>query len=360
MNVTAHPTIRSLPFCIRHSATPRRLRSGFGTRRSRALTLVEIVVVIVVIAILAAAILTASSSLLNKSRSNNTQAVLQIVSDAVEEFKREQTARPTISQAKQNKRAGVGDPTKDKVLYADRYGAYPPDELEVFSPAGLRGSVPAPAGRTNSLAAGGAVIVPAPDWPPMRFYKDGTPADIVEHRDQCAMIVAIETLSESANSILDRIPDKNRSPGALSVDGQTPALFLDRPGGAAAVPDRWDPDDHQIRYILDDWGMPISYFAQRDGRPELPNPIQSSNHDGWNEASTEFIRLNGGSPVVMSYGPNGKDQLTKDAMDPNANASLVGDFEKNDDEMINDPLNDDNVYANPALREKLAKGIKAP
>jgi hypothetical protein len=198
----------------------------------------------------------------------------------------------------------------------------------------------------------------------MRFYKNGTADDAVEHRDMLAMVVAIETLSESASAILDRIPDKNRSAGALSADGTTPALFLDRPGGTTGA---WDPNDHQIRYILDDWGMPISYLAQRDWQPVSGTftPIPSNNHNDWNRASTEIIRLNGGQPVIFSCGPNGKDQLTSAAMGANAGAAtLMGDMHPaapgpDDQEfVIDNPYNDDNVYSNPALKEKLAKGIK--
>jgi len=331
------------------------------SRLRRALTLVELLIVIIVIGILVSSILVASSGFINKGRTNNTQALLQIVADAVEEFKREQSVKPTITRAKQQKRAGAGDLSKTQVFYTDRYGLYPPDELEVFTALGLRGSAAPPDSRT--LAAGGAEVV-APGssalWEAMRFYKDGVdPAkDALENRDQAAMIVAIETLSESASSILDRIPDKNRSAGVMSADGKTPALFLDRPGGTSGS---WDPNDHQIRYILDDWAMPISYLSERDWKPVSATfkPIPSSNNsESWNEASTEFIRMNGGQPIIMSYGPNGKDQLTKDAMGADAKASLVGDFENLDDHVVNDPLNDDNVYSNPAFKEKLAKGIK--
>ncbi len=337
-------SIRHSAFDIRHS------------RRRSALTLVELLIVIVVIGILVSSILVASSGFINKGRTNNTQSVLQIVADAVEEFKREQTAKPTITRAKQTKNPSVGDPSKTTISYAERYGNYPPDELEVFAKDGLPGSQAPPDLRT--LAAGGAqVFAPSMTWEAMRFYKDEDQTkNAVENRDQAAMIVAIETLSETASAILDRIPDRNRNVGALKDNGE-PALFLDRNKDG-----NWDANDHQIRFILDDWGMPISYFAQRDWR-EAPGyvPIQSSNHESWNEASTEFVRLNGGQPVIMSYGPNGKDQLTKDAMDPNAKASLVGDFETASGfEGIDNPLNDDNVYSNPALKEKLAKGIKAP
>lgn len=323
-------------------------------RLRRALTLVELLIVIIVIGILVSSILVASAGFINKGRTNNTQALLQIVSDAVEEFKREQTAKPTITRARQPRQS---PPPGVTVNYSDRYGAYPPDELEVFSVVGLPRSVPPGSGRTNSLASGGAVIVPPPPWQAMRFYKDDDLLkNALEHRDQCAMIVAIETLSESASSILDRIPDKNRSAGVLAADGK-PALFLDRPGGTTGS---WDANDHQIRYILDDWGIPISYLAQRDWN-EAPGftPIVSTNHPKWNEVSTELIRLNGGQPIIMSYGPNGKDQLTNDAMEPNAKASLVGDFASDSPvpRVVDDPMNADNVYANPALKEKLAKGL---
>jgi len=330
-----------------------------------ALTLVELLVVIVVIGILIGSILVASAGFIDKGRVNNTQALLQVVADAVEEFKREQTTKPTITRAKQQKSPGAGDPAKSQVFYADRYGSYPPDELEVFTSTGLRGSTgPIPPSRT---LAPGAAEVAAPGatqpWDAMRYFNAGNPQPELEHRDQAAMILAIETLSESASAVLDRIPDRNRTPGPLAPDGK-PAIFLDRPGGTTAA---WDSNDHQIRLIIDDWGNPISYFAQRDWKETSAEftPIPSSNHEGWNEASTEFIRMNGSQPIIMSYGPNGGDQLTQDAMGADdANASLVGDFEpktpgaEDAEHVIDNPMNADNVYSNPSLKEKLAKGIE--
>jgi prepilin-type N-terminal cleavage/methylation domain-containing protein len=331
------------------------------SRLRRALTLVELLIVIVVIGILVSAILVASSGFINKGRANNTQSVLQIVADAAEEFKREQAAKPTITRFERPKKPGVGDLSKATISYAERYGNYPPDELEVFSSAN-RAGLPGLA-TPLSLAPGGAEVVgpTPPRWDAMRFFKDGSDADALENRDQAAMILAIETLSESASAILDRIPDRNRTPGPLK-DGN-PALFLDRTGGATGT---WDPNDHQIRLIIDDWGNPISYLAERDEQDPSVNPsfkpIPSSNHPAWNHASTEIIRLNGGQPVLFSYGPNGKDQLTKDAMGATGLVSLVYDYSGGaaHDHIINEPFNDDNVYSNPALKEKLAKGARAP
>ena len=92
----------------------------------------------------------------------------------------------------------------------------------------------------------------------------------------------------------------------------------------------------------------------------------SSNHEGWNEGSTELIRLNGGQPVIFSYGPSGKDQLTSGMIvtpEPSgacakmvAPASLIGDFECN--HKVDHPLNADNVYVNQALQAKLSEGLE--
>ena len=305
--------------------------------RPRALTLVELLVVIVIIVVLVGSVMVAGTSVINTAKQNNTKAILQIVADAVEEFKRE---RPGITRAKQ--RDGAGGVVK----YVRRYGLYPPDELEVFTDVGLPGSAPA----SGSLAVGKASMVPGAPYGAMRFFFDGSNDDLTEHRDLAAMIVAIETLSETAAAVLDRIPDRNRSPGLLDEAGK-PAQFLDRNGNGV-----WDSGDHQIRYILDDWGRPISYFAQRDWTPNGTS-APSSNHEGWNEASTEFIRLNDGKPLLMSYGGDGDAQFTQDVMGSNADASLVGDFENEGDEAINHPLNADNVYTNPKLTEKLNAGI---
>jgi len=318
--------------------------------------MVELLIVIVVIGVLASAILVASSGLVNKSKTNNTRSMLQLVSDAVEQFKRDQTSKPTISSAKQSKGGN------QFVSYAARYGQYPPDECEVFTATGLPGST-GPADPSRSLAPGKAEIVfenVPPPWDPMGFFKQGPPKEWAEHRDVLALVVAIDLFSESGSSILDRLPDRNRIP-APAQNGK-PVVFLDRPKPGDSNPEpngSWDPEfDGEIRYIVDDWGNPISYLAQRDWKDGATSNIDSSNHEKWNEASAEMIHLNGGAPIIFSWGPDGKDQLTKDAMEPNAKASLIGDFEdNNDDHVVTNPLNDDNVYANPVLREKLAKGI---
>ncbi len=305
----------------------------------------------VIIGILVTAVLAISTTLINKAKTQNTQAVLGIVRHAIEEFSRQQTDQPTLTRATQ-----VVSGT-EWVRYVDRYGNFPPDELEPFTPVGLPGSAGGP-----SLAVGGANMVPAPGGAggyddPMTFHQDGLSLSerALEHRDLAALIVAIELFSEPASVILAGIPKRNWAEGPLDVGSGQPVQFLDRDLGGD-----WDVDDFQIRYIVDDWGIPISYLAQRDYDPAAP-PAVSSNHSDWNQSSTEMIRLNGGQPIIMSYGPDGKDQLTLEAMG-NAGAgeaSLVADWMDDDPDphRIDHPLNADNVYADQALNEKLAKGL---
>ncbi|MHC4697480.1 MAG: hypothetical protein ACYTFA_12125, partial [Planctomycetota bacterium] len=82
-------------------------------------------------------------------------------------------------------------------------------------------------------------------------------------------------------------------------------------------------------------------------------PPASSNHSDWNQASTEMIRLNNGKPILMSYGPNGKDQLKQGIQDADPTANLMVDWVDEVHPGIDNPFNKDNVYASPDLAEKL-------
>jgi len=315
--------------------------------------MIELLVVIIVIGILISSILVAGSALITRSKINNTKAIIEVVLSACEEFKNEQTARPTLTSAQQDA-ATAGK----KVKYIDRYGQYPPDELEVFTPSGLPGSR-----NGGSLAYGKAAMVPAATgkYPAMTFFTNSDPThDAQEHRDLAAMIVAIEAFGQSSASILDKIPDKNRTAGVLDASGN-PAQFLDRPDGAKTPDGKWGPEDLQIRYIVDEWGNPLSYFAERDFKDDSASAslnIPSSNHDQWNKLSSKVIRASGGQPVIMSYGPDGKEQLKADSMGTTGAASLPGDYSTGPpDNTIDNPLNADNIYSAPGLAEKLAKGL---
>ncbi|MGD2108019.1 MAG: type II secretion system protein [Phycisphaerae bacterium] len=322
-----------------------------------AFTLVELLVVMVIMIILIGSVLVATQAVIRKAKTTGTEAVLAVVQDAVSQFAREQKANPTLTQAAQ--RAGT-----TKVRYAKRYGSFPPDELELFTDAGLAGSDATGSG--GSLAPGGAKLyldgdALAAPLPPLQFYAYGGEEwkqNALESRDMAAMILAIELYSDTASAILDRIPNDNRHAGILDPQTGHPVMFLDRNGDG-----KWDSGDLQIRYIIDGWGMAVGYLAQRDWNEDDP-PAPSSNHEDWNQAATQLVRLNGGQPVIMSYGPDGGQQFEKEIMEPAGGetgvASLVGDWvgEPNDPRFqIDHPLNADNLYADPALKDKLEAGI---
>ncbi len=314
-----------------------------------AFTLIELLVVIAVIIILLGAIIVAGTSLVDSSKTNSTKLLLTAVQDVVEEFNRE---KPGVTGAYQQKATGSGH-----AIYKNRYGLFPPDELDIFTADGLPGSDPASGG---TLAVGKAVVVTGTSsggYPVMRFHTDGPAMPEFEHRDVAALVLAVEMFGNQSKVMLDRIPGKNRSPGALDNKGE-PIQFLDRGDLSGGGPDgSWQEEvDLQIRYIVDNWGNPIRYFAQRDFPIKSSGTVvPSSNHADWNQVSTEVVRLNGGQPVIMSLGPNGDDQATEESMQ-DITASFVEDWMANStlgNPGLTNPFNLDNAYANEALAEKL-------
>lgn len=159
--------------------------------------------------------------------------------------------------------------------------------------------------------------------------------------------------------MLDHLKSKRWvTPSAANGD---PLQFLDRNQNGT-----FDPmEDDAVRYLVDDWKTPIVYMVQRDFQPNGGTVTVSTNHRNWNEVSTGMVRLNGGQPILCSYGPDGPEQLTQDVLTAgqmpglgNPPATLLQDWMDNHDGRINSPLNEDNLYPDPTLKEKLHRGSR--
>ncbi len=325
--------------------------------RQSAFTVIELLVVVSIIVVLVGAVVVAGNLFINDARVKNTRAVQLIVRDALDQFKSEQSTHPTLTRMKDSD-------TPPKFSYVKRYGLFPPDELEGFTPAGIPGS-----GGVMKFFSGGAMrnwqLVPPLEqqsgFPPMKFaVAPGIVDPALENRDLAAMLLSVELFCEPAASMLKQIPERNRAPGPQDPTG-IPTRFVDRDQSRDG---RWGTDDLSIPLIVDDWGHPLGYFSQRDWvrNPSAENPQvpRSSNHSGWSQASTQMIELNQSNPLIFSYGPDGKHQRSADIMgtDGKAESSLPTDWlDNNADHKINHPLNKDNVYPDASFNEKLFRGL---
>ncbi len=306
-------------------------------------TVVELLVVMAIIVLLAASVVTVGSAVWRRASAKKTESLLQVVQQAVDDFHRDPPKFVNLRQK-------GDDPSEGEGNYLKRYGAYPPDELEVFTSRGVPG---APTGGNRSLAPGKAGMIPSPTstgFSRMTFGRS-VGSFKLEHRDLAAMLLAIELYSESGREVLSRIESRYWVAGASDAMGK-PEQFLDRNDNGM-----YDPGDQPVRWLVDDWQTPLSYYTQRDYTGSTAADIPSTNDPTWNRASTEMVRLNGGRPVIMSYGPNGADQLAGADPVTGVAATTLLHTDWDDNRRIDDPLNADNLYAAEGLADKLAKGI---
>ncbi|MEK6676164.1 MAG: prepilin-type N-terminal cleavage/methylation domain-containing protein, partial [Planctomycetota bacterium] len=191
-------------------------------RGFRGFTIIELLIVVVIIGILVGAIVTASTVFISDARIKNTKTVLLVLRDALEQFKED---KPPITNIIQGDTASPQTPT-----YLKRYGLYPPDELDVYGKKGLPGSVGNygyPLVGRNKGEIHPTINTKEAQQARMRFYTNSDPDhDALEHRDIAAMMLTLDLYSESASSMLSRIPTRNWSPGAVDKKGN-PIQFLD-------------------------------------------------------------------------------------------------------------------------------------
>ena len=295
--------------------------------RRRAFTLVELMVVVAILAVLLGAVLAVTSSTIANAKARQTQAVMLNIQQAIEQFQ-------------------TDAPLKRVKDYRDRYGVYPCDELEPFVRNGANRGRPqkdltAPLGRVIGPGADSDLNVPA------------NGLNKVPDRSIKAMALAIRLYSSEGSAILDRISPKYRRP---PMDRDE---FFDRDasGGGATL----DIDDEPLIYFVDAWGTPFEYFAVSpadDTTLAVNTPAPTDLAGNRLDASRWLVDgRNRGKPLLVSYGPDGPDQFSADFSDAQGNplTDLVADYDASGPEphVIDDPLNDDNVYIDDTIKERL-------
>jgi hypothetical protein len=237
-------------------------------------------------------------------------------------------------------------PLKNIVAAYKRYGDYPPDELQAFTPImPPPGGIPVPTGSGSWLPV--SLTIGAGN---LSASVLGSLAK-VEHRDVKTMMLTIRLYSTAANSILDKIGDRFVS--TRLVASEPPQQYYDSDGVAnpAGAP---NPEDIPLTYLIDAWGNAVEYYSlnpKADPPGSTPSPLDSGPAGVTRRAfSTLFVTRNNSQPFLVSYGIDGSDQL---AATPQP-ITLLSDWNMGmPNNAIDKPENNDNIYSEPDLKDKL-------
>jgi prepilin-type N-terminal cleavage/methylation domain-containing protein len=317
--------------------TPAETETKKRTRKS-AFTLIELVIVVAIIALLISVLVKVGGSAITRSKISQTRAVMQVIQTAIDQYKSEAPLAKIVYDGRR--------------LYQDRYGNYPPDELEGFTSAGTSWGLPHDSGpQTVSIAPGyrqGAVN-PNISIGGSALNSAGPP---IQHADIKAMVLAITLYSPTASSILDQLGGQYRR-----VE-KTRDEFLDRDGSMTATA---ATDDQMLTYYVDVWGTPFDYFALRDNNPPTVDPLVPAPSDTIAgdrlRTSTALVTRNRGQAVLLSYGPDGPDQFSPDFQVGGRPQDIVFDYVASDPTpgTINNLLNDDTIFLDETLNERLRR-----
>jgi type II secretory pathway pseudopilin PulG len=293
--------------------------------------MIEILVVIAIIAILIAIAFTGGSAVINSGKTRDTQALFATLDQALLAYH---------DEVKQSRMEHV----------EDIFNGYPPDDIDVFyysvngtpvagcdlhmvrSGQVLRGTTTVPMGLLDDQRGSDGML--------------STPrVDSVHHGDIRAMVLAMRVWSSQASAILDRIDPRLRVSAREEAEKTgTSILVWDRGDGTPPIP---------LDYYVDAWGTPLEYYATRIGPCKDPSKTTVRQI-----ASSAFMKANNGKALLASYGPNGPDQLSADFLST-GDSTLVGDWWDNTagtgapDHLINNPLNDDNVYSSDVFQNRM-------
>ncbi|MCP4591148.1 MAG: hypothetical protein GY842_10410 [bacterium] len=309
------------------------MHSAVGPTRPRGFSLVELLVVFGIIVLLIGTVIGVGRRQISRAKESEARAVLDNLNLAAKQFADEK-------------------PLGKVRGYSNRYGPFPPDELDGFV------KVTSPPGFKSRISPGGA----------SSYVTLPTNNDIalVDNGDIKAFALAIRSYSESGAAILDRIQLKYRHAAHKDLTG-VPDEYLDRDGDAAFTPSVDEP----LGYFVDPWGTPIAYFAMRQGNAGAavwdnltPGNVQTAGDRG--RLSRALLSLSNSVPVFVSYGADGREQFNPDFLEGGVYPpDLIYDYNEDDSASkpefeIDHPLNVDNLYSNAAIQDKILRGPIAP
>jgi len=294
-----------------------------GSDGWRAFSLVEIMVVIGILALLIGIVFKGGGAMITRAKVRDTEAMIKTLKQAIEAYESEvnQQRVPCVS---------------------DLYRNSPPDNLYVFDKNGADLDCPKTSGGIVKMVTDLSAATVTPGLNDLRASSgelQGLSPANKKHGDIRAMVLAMRLRSPKASEILDRIDPRFKRSGAADN------AFFDPGDGTDLI---------ALDYYVDAWGSPLEYFCMCSFDPASATPRDA--------ASTMIVHRSNTRPVLVSYGPDGPDQLSKEFMDTFGDTTIVGDFwslpdgTKTMDGLINHELNNDNIYSTDGLKEKLRTG----
>ncbi len=234
---------------------------------------------------------------------------------------------------------GNEDPYKAVPRAAERYGAFPPDDLMAYTPGSRFGNPPVDIQMPNLMPGGiggyvrispssGQVVSPVSDHLPSANY--------VPYGATKALVWALET-TPASRELLDGVP------GQFKVVAPTAEDFFDLNGNGS-----FDPAvDREVTYLVDVWGRPIEYYAVANLHKE-----ESPSAHGW--VSQRLVQANSRRPVVLSYGLDGELQIAADkTLEHQYLDNVLGGQASPGQPVFDSPYNEDDLVGGGGAKERL-------
>ncbi len=286
----------------------------------------EILVVISILALLFGIAFRGGSSVMTSGKIKDTEALLATLDQAIVAYQED------VSYARVQNAGKV-------------FGTFPPDNLYVFDNSTEPGGATI-CGLQVVMARKGATIPEdltderGPDG-----HLSGAGPDDLRHGDMRALVLAMRLRSPKASAILDRIDSRFLVSGRDETDLVPGTGCIFNPTG-----DPKETDTISLDYYVDSWGVPIEYYATR-----VFTACKTRD-----KASAAFVAANNGQYLLVSYGPDGEEQLSRESL-ASGDSTLVGDYfdtigeagPDGYDELINNVLNQDNIYSSDTFKKRM-------